>query len=83
MLAALPVPTFTQLRLTLVLPQGSTYGRLANPKELQKNDPTFKDLDFRARHPKGLFLPKTSCDMVTKALNRDCRVRALVHAAVR
>ena len=57
--------------------KGSTYKRLANHEERQKESPTWKDLDFMKFHPKGLILDTDTFNALQKTVQRDCRVRLI------
>ncbi|UJR15371.1 hypothetical protein I4U23_002319 [Adineta vaga] len=59
--------------------KGSTYKRRANSVERQKESPTWKDLDFMERHPKGLILDPETFNALEKTVERDCRVLASFH----
>ncbi|CAL8100607.1 unnamed protein product [Calicophoron daubneyi] len=54
--------------------KGSTYKRRAGPAELAKSSPTLKDLDFRERHPDGIWLETETYDALIKTIEEDCRV---------
>ncbi|KAL5020330.1 hypothetical protein ScPMuIL_003222 [Solemya velum] len=54
--------------------KGSTYKRKASRLERSKPRPTWKDLDFRDRHPEGIFLEKDNFDALMRTLQRDCMV---------
>ena len=59
--------------------KGSTYKRKASKHELAKAHPTFKDLDFRERHPDGILLEADTFDALMKTIKRDCRVCGMPH----
>ncbi|VDD80918.1 unnamed protein product [Mesocestoides corti] len=54
--------------------KGSSYKRKANDRELAKASPTLKDLDFKERHPDGIWLEADTYDALMKTIERDCRV---------
>ncbi|CAF4327227.1 unnamed protein product [Rotaria socialis] len=54
--------------------KGSTYKRRANSEERLKQFPTWKDLDFMERHPKGLTLDSETYAALAQTVERDCRV---------
>lgn len=59
--------------------KGSTYKRRANSAEREKDSPTWKDLDFMERHPRGLILDAETFTALKKTVERDCRVRSTSH----
>ncbi|KAF6767934.1 hypothetical protein AHF37_10154 [Paragonimus kellicotti] len=54
--------------------KGSTYRRRASDKELARDSPTLKDLDFRERHPDGIWLEAETYDALIKTIEQDCLV---------
>ncbi|KAA3678914.1 1-phosphatidylinositol-4-phosphate 5-kinase [Paragonimus westermani] len=54
--------------------KGSTYRRRASDKELARDSPTLKDLDFRERHPDGIWLEAETYDALIKTIEKDCLV---------
>lgn len=54
--------------------KGSTHNRRASEDEKIKSKPTFKDLDFLNKHPKGIYLQFGVYRQLTETLQRDCRV---------
>lgn len=67
------LPTWLKIHQKYDL-KGSTYNRKASGKEIQKDSPTFKDLDFIEHHPEGIFLENTVYRNLVKTIQRDCRV---------
>jgi len=70
------IPSHVQMHEKYDL-KGSTYKRLASQQERQKESPTWKDLDFMERHPKGLVLDPDTYNALQKTVQRDCRVRLI------
>ncbi|KAF8560591.1 hypothetical protein P879_05836 [Paragonimus westermani] len=54
--------------------KGSTYRRRVSDKELARDLPTLKDLDFRERHPDGIWLEAETYDALIKTIEQDCLV---------
>lgn len=57
--------------------KGSTYKRCANSEERVKECPTWKDLDFKERNPRGFILDPDTFTALARTVERDCRVRLI------
>ncbi|KNC79896.1 hypothetical protein SARC_07716, partial [Sphaeroforma arctica JP610] len=53
---------------------GSTWARVASPKERKKRSPTLKDLDFISLHSTGILLSEETYNAFARTLRRDVRV---------
>lgn len=67
------LPTWLKIHQKYDL-KGSTFNRKASVKEIQKDSPTFKDLDFIEHHPEGIFLENNVYKNLMETIQRDCRV---------